>query len=310
MKVAPVVIFAYNRLEHLKKLFCSLEECTLASETEVYIYQDGPEPRKQDSKNVKEVRAFLESYVVSNNHFKKCILTTQNEHKGLANSVILGVSNVINQYGRVIVLEDDLIVTKDFLLYMNRALSYYHQDKAIWSVSGNGNETELLNKYDKDVFFDVRGDSWGWGTWKNRWNKVDWQVKDYPFFKYNWIAQYKFNRGGNNLSNMLDMQMLNKIDSWAIRWWYSQHRHKMLTVYPTHALVYNIGFDGTGTHCGKGFYNQQPLASKQIKHKFIRYDKKYVVLQKRYVGGHDDKEWIKAKILRFLFPTLYRLYKE
>ena len=167
----------------------------------------------------------------------------------MANSIIDGVSEVIDKFEKVIVLEDDLIVSNDFLEYMNEALEFYKDDKKIWSVSGYGPKMPCLNDYQGNIYLSVRASSWGWATWKDRWNQVDWEVKDFDVLKQDKILQNKFNLGGNDMFKMLDLQMLGKIDSWAIRWCYSQFKLSMYTVFPKRSKVINDGFaDGKGMH--------------------------------------------------------------
>ena len=93
--------------------------------------------------------------------------------------------------------------------------------------------------------------SWSWATWVNRWNNVDWSIKDYNEFKNDRKAQKLFNRGGDDLTNMLQLQVEGKIDSWAIRWCYAHFINNAYCVYPVKSLVDNIGHDGTGVNCGK-----------------------------------------------------------
>src|SRR5699024_3409085 len=106
-------------------------------------------------------------------------------NKGLANSVISGVTKVIDKFGKVIVIEDDLISSTDFLSYMNNALEFYEMNKSIWSISGYNIPIDIPSNYKHDVYLSYRGCSWGWATWKNRWNQTDWSVKDYDAFKSN-----------------------------------------------------------------------------------------------------------------------------
>lgn len=191
------------------------------------------------------------------------------EHnKGLAKSVITGVSQVIEKYGKVIVMEDDLISTEDFLQYMNDALNYYEKNQKIWSISGFNIPIKMPKDYKSDVYLSYRGCSWGWATWKDRWDKVDWDVTDYDEFKKNKRLRKKLNRGGRDMANMLDLQMEGKIDSWAIRWCYSQSKQDMFTVYPVKSRIRNIGLDGSGTHSGVTSHYDVVLRQETQKCKF------------------------------------------
>lgn len=247
--LAPVIIFVYARLEHTKKTIESLAKNYLADEIEVYIYSDAPKNEKVIEK-VKLVREDIGS-LPERDLFKSVKIIKAESNKGLANSIILGVSEIIERYGKVIVVEDDLVSSPDFLQYMNAALDYYEKDDKIWSISGYTFNIDIPRDYNgNDVYLSYRGCSWGWASWKDRWEKVDWDVSDYNHFKTNKKLRKKFNRGGRDRANMLDLQMQGKIDSWSIRWGYAQSKLDMLTVYPIVSRIRNIGLDGTGTHSG------------------------------------------------------------
>jgi hypothetical protein len=246
LNVAPVVVFVYNRPEHTKKIIESLASNYFARETDVFIYSDAA---KNDNQNefVKAARKYIDTLPESN-YFNKVEIIKAYKNKGLANSIINGVSEIIEEYDRVIVIEDDLVTSKDFLQYMNDALKFYKNNESIWSISGYNLPIIIPAYYKHDVYLSYRGCSWGWATWKDRWNKVDWNVKDYNTFKKSRVLRGKLNRGGRDMANMLDLQMEGKIDSWAIRWCYSQSKLGMFTVYPVRSRIKNIGLDGSGTH--------------------------------------------------------------
>ncbi|HHX31748.1 MAG TPA: glycosyltransferase [Bacteroidales bacterium] len=246
--LAPVVIFVYNRPEHTKKTIEALSKNFLAEETEVFIYCDAAKNEKSKER-VEQVRDYVDS-LNKRSYFKSISIIKAQSNKGLAKSVISGVNEIIMKYGKVIVVEDDLISSKDFLQYMNDALNYYESNSKIWSISGFNIPIEIPRDYISDVYLSYRGCSWGWATWSDRWEKVDWVVSDYDEFRRNYKLRQRFNRGGRDLSDMLDLQMQGKIDSWAIRWCYTQSKLDMLTVYPVNTRIKNIGLDGSGTHSG------------------------------------------------------------
>lgn len=246
--LTPVVIFVYNRPDHTKQTIESLAKNFLAKETEVFIFSDAAKNEKS-FKNVEKVRNYIYS-LSERNLFKSVQITKSEFNKGLANSVIAGVGQIINKYNKVIVVEDDLISSKDFLQYMNDGLDYYEKDKEIWSISGYSINLKIPKEYKSEIYFSYRGCSWGYATWKDRWERVNWNVTDYEKFKNNRKLRKKFNRGGRDMADMIDSQMEGKIDSWAIRWCYTQSKLDMLTVYPVISRIRNIGLDGTGTHKG------------------------------------------------------------
>lgn len=243
---APLVLFVYNRADHAEKCLDAINQNRLANKTIFYVFSDGPK-NENDREDVEKVRQVLKKFVESNN-FKKVIITEATSNKGLANSVISGVSKVIKKYGKVIVLEDDLITSKDYINYMNKALDYYSDDKKIWSIAGFTPNLKCLKTYKNDVWFCDRAGSWGWATWEDRWDTIDWSVADYETFKNNAKRVKKFRDRGYNMPELLQKQMNGQIDSWAIRFCYEQFKQEKVTVNPTISRVYNAGFDGTGTH--------------------------------------------------------------
>ncbi|MBN1185523.1 MAG: glycosyltransferase [Bacteroidales bacterium] len=243
---APVVLFVYNRLEHVKETLNSLLENELSIESELFIYSDGPK-NDIDLLKVKSVRKYLETI----SGFKTIQIIEKKINNGLANSVITGVSEVLQKYPKVIVVEDDLQVSPDFLSFMNSALDFYADSPEIFSISGYNFPIKIPANYKNDVYLSYRASSWGWATWCDRWDKADWEVKDYQEFKKDRTAQHLFNRGGEDLTPMLHKQMKGIIDSWAIRWAYSHYKNNSYCLYPNRSFVNNIGMDNSGKHAKK-----------------------------------------------------------
>jgi len=175
-------------------------------------------------------------------------ITEAEENKGLANSIIQGVKELMSKYDKVIVMEDDLICSLDYLEYMNEALEVYQNNKLIWSISGYTPNLSFPKAFEEQVYLSSRGCSWGWATWKDRWKKVDWGVADFEDFKKDKERREAFNQGGNDLYKLLELHMLGKVDSWAIRWCYSQFKRNTYTVYPVKSKISNHGFNLNGTH--------------------------------------------------------------
>lgn len=241
MKNTPIVIFTYRRIPN--KLIESLLKNSLVTNSELFIFSDGYKS-EIDKEDVLEVREYLQGI----NGFKNIVIFESIKNKGLAQSIIEGVSVVIAEHNKVIVLEDDLIVSDDFLDYMNNGLKFYKDNKNIWAISGYSPNLESLKTYDKNMYLSYRANSWGWATWEDRWNSIDWNIEDWNHFKKDKKAIQEFNRGGNDMFKMLELQMLGKIDSWAIRWCYNQFKQKTFTIYPSKSKIINHGFDNKGTH--------------------------------------------------------------
>ena len=261
--LSPIVLFTYRRIPN--KTIKSLLKNRLAIESELYIFSDGYK-NEIDKEDILEVRKYLKEI----DGFRKVTIVESSNNKGLANSIIEGVTKVLDEYGKVIVLEDDLIVANDFLEYMHEALEFYENDKKIWSIAGYAPELPCLKERKDELYLSPRASSWGWATWSDRWQMVDWSVADWQEFKKDKKAIERFNLGGNDMYKMLELQMLGKLDSWAIRWCYSQFRQEKYTVYPVQSKVINDGFsDNKGTH-NSGSYEKLAI---KLNHKAVKFKK-------------------------------------
>jgi len=264
MSYAPILLTVFNRADYAKKVLDSLAKNELAKFSELYIYSDGPR-RIEEEEKVRAVREVLKNV----KGFKKVTVVAAPKNKGLANSVIGGVTDIVNRYGKVIVLEDDLLTQKYFLNVMNQMLDYYELDNnvgAVTAFSQSVRQMKFPKDYKQDTFFNVRPTSTGWGTWKNRWEKVDWKVSDFEQFMSNRSMQKEFNRGGKDLTPMLKAKMKGKIDSWAIRWAYHIFKNNLVSVQTVKSYINNIGYDASGTN-GKNedyFFQQETMANKKI----------------------------------------------
>ncbi len=212
-----------------------------ASLTDVHIFVDGPR-RPSEAEEVSEVIGVARS----NWKFNTTTVVVSPQNRGLAESIISGVGSVVGDYGQVIVLEDDLVVSSFFLNYMNCALRLYADDERVASVHAYvyPTDSELPS-----TFF-VRGaDCWGWGTWSRAWSKFNPDSHELLRSLEKSSAQADFDFGGSvGYREMLMDQIKGINDSWAVRWYASTFLANMLTLYPGRSLVENIGMDGSGTH--------------------------------------------------------------
>ena len=261
-KIAPVVLFVYNRPKHTYKTLENLSKAVWAKETHLFIYSDAPRD-KEESGNVNKVREIIKEYEKENSKFLSVDVCYAEKNKGLATSIIHGVTEIIEKYDKVIVLEDDLIVSKDFLVYMNNALEFYEDDAKIWSISGYSFPMRALKKYEHDIYYAGRGSSWGWATWKDRWSTVDWDVSDYESIKFNIRNRIDWGKWGQDMPFMLDANIYGLNHSWAIRWCYTQWKQKKYTVYPKISRVVNGGTDGSGTNYKKNINKYNTVLNDQ-----------------------------------------------
>jgi hypothetical protein len=292
MTPAPVLLFTFKRLATLKKAVSALRANQLAPESDLFIFSDQAS-KADDFAQVRAVRDYLQTI----EGFKSIHIIEAAKNKGLASSIIEGVTEIINRYGRVIVLEDDILTTPNFLTFMNAALIKYQRQQNVFSISGYSFNLGVDNAWAQqfDTYFTTRGWSWGWATWKDRWANVDWQVKDYPVFAKNAAEKRKFAEGGSDLNLMLKRQMTGQLDSWAIRWFYHQYKVQGLTLYPLLSKVYNDGFDDMATHTRGANNRYQPLLDETVRYEFAFPDTVGItpIYQKRF----QKKLGIRARII-------------
>ena len=288
MKLAPVIVFNYNRPDHSLRTWEALSRNRYAAETELYLYCDGPKANASDEmrQRIAELHAQAQQYAIDApkaGKFKAVYVVCAEANKGLANSIIGGVSEVIKKHGRVIVLEDDLLTSPYFLKYMNTALDTYEKYPSVFTISANRppvNKMQIPADYEYDVFVSLRPFSTGWATWKEKWERIDWGL-DYldEFLKH--PQQIKsFHHGGDDLTNMLLLQRDHKIDSWAIRYAFQHFYHHAVAILPCVPYVDNIGFDGTGMHSGTDetdFRNDVVVAPKDPRMLDVLYEDERII---------------------------------
>jgi hypothetical protein len=308
MNPSPITLFVYNRPIHTKKTVQALLKNKLASKSILYIFSDYPK-KEEHIKDVKQVREYIHTI----KGFKEIHIIERKQNYGLAKSIIEGTTEVINKYRRVIVLEDDLVTSPAFLDYMNFLLDKYEKEKKIFSVTGYNYPPRLMKiptEYKYDTYFSPRACSQAWGTWKDRWGDVDWEVKDYEEFKNNKQLQKDFNNGGEDMTDMLINQMEGKLDSWAIRWCYHHFRNKAFCNYPTFSFAENIGHDGSGVHSGSNNKFSQKELNLKVKFKLPP----IVELNSKIMNNFKKvykKNRLKKFILKIIKTTnIYKSYKK
>ena len=243
MNLSQIVLFVYNRLDHTKQTIEALQKNELANQSELIIYCDNAK-NEDAKKNVDEVRSYIDSI----DGFKKVTVIKREKNWGLANSIIDGVTTVVNQYGRIIVLEDDMVVSPYFLEYMNEALENFFDDDRVISVHGYVYPVKIELP---EAFFLTGADCWGWATWRRGWDLFNSEGKYLldELVRRHLIQEFDYN-GAYPFLSMLKDQIKGANDSWAIRWHASAFLAGKLTLYPGRSLIHNIGNDSSGTHCG------------------------------------------------------------
>ena len=278
MSYAPILLFVYNRPEHTRRCIESLLKNSLASESNLFIYADGAKDSTQQEA-VNEVR----NYIRSIQGFKQITLMERSENWGLARNIINGVTTQVNRYGKVIVLEDDLVVAPYFLQFMNEALEVYKDEPKVGHIQACDftQDTTL-----PDTFLIKWTGSWGWATWDRAWkhfnpngNELLQELEERKLTRiFDFNGKYGFTR-------MLRRQIEGKNNSWAIRWNASLFLKDILSLNVGRSLVQNEGFDGSGTNCGGGglyashlYLQSLPITpispieeNKEARQAFIRY---------------------------------------
>lgn len=284
---APIALFVYNRPEHTRKTMEALINNYGVKDYELFVFSDGAKDEIEEN-NVNLVRQYLNE-IVAGSYFKKVHLAFAQSNRGLEASIIDGVAKVINKYGRIIVLEDDIVTSPDFLMFMNSALDAYESDLNIWSISSYSLNNKKISKCQEDVLWTYRGECWGWASWVDRWNKVDWLVSDYEVFKQDKKRQRLFNRGGRDMTSLLEKQQAGEVKSWAIRWCYQQFKEQMITIFPKHTKCINIGFDGSGTNCSNE--GNRLIAFKEETQWDFHYNIQNKLLLKEYQKDYRKQYW-------------------
>lgn len=243
--LAPILLFVYNRPEHLKRTVESLVKNPLADESELFVFSDAPKT-DADKENVDYVRR----YVHAIEGFKNVTVIERSENWGLARGIIDGVTRLVNKYGRVIVLEDDLVVAPYFLQFMNDALEMYKDEPKVGHIQACDftKDTSL-----PETFLIKWTGSWGWATWDRAWKNFNPDGKVLLKELEDRGLTYKFDFNGKyGYTRMLRRQIEGKNNSWAIRWNASLFLKDILSLNVGRSLVQNEGFDGSGTNCGGG----------------------------------------------------------
>ena len=246
MALAPIILFVYNRPVHTRLTIEALQKNKLATDSELFIYSDAPQ-NKLSTNKVLDIR----NYIRTVDGFKNITIIEREKNFGLADSVILGVTEIIDKFGKAIVLEDDIVTSQNFLMFMNETLNFYESDNKIYSISGYNFPIKIPKAYPHKIYISPRPSSWGWATWQNRWKTADWIISDFNSFAKNKQLVAKFSVGGNDLMPMLKRQLSGKINSWAIRWAYTHFKYNSFSLYPINSFLTNIGADSSGTHTRK-----------------------------------------------------------
>ena len=311
MNYAPIVLFTYNRADHTKQAVESLLKNEEAKDSDLFIFSDGPKNEKA-KKGVEENRAYIKTLSNSplkGEGFRSVTIVEREKNWGLANSLIAGITEIVNKYGRVIVVEDDLILSPYFLQYMNEALEKYKDMDNVGAISAYvpTSSPNLPKTYFLRYFH-----CWGWATWKRSWELLE--LDPHILLRRLRFKKTYFDVGGGaGAYGNLYCQKIGLVDSWWVRLYASFFLAEKLTLFPHHSLVTNNGQDGTGTHNNRGVTNDmgihfisEPICIEDID---IKEDKcAYAIFKKEFdmrLNVNNKMEYYIMRIKSFIRRLLY-----
>ena len=244
-KFAPIVLFVYNRPEHTHNCLESLANNKLAEKSTLYIFADGPKANAttEELQLVQSVRDLIRKRLWCG----KVIIRESEINVGLAQSIIKGVTEVIDEHNKIIVLEDDLLTAPLFLTFMNDALNYYASNTDVAGISGFSFLKDFKGNLETTFFLPIAS-SWGWATWKRQWQITSFDAKSLLTKIENENRTSEFEFGTFPYMKILKQQVEGTISSWAIRFYASFFLQRKWFVFPPVSLVQNTGFGGGATH--------------------------------------------------------------
>lgn len=244
MKPAPIVIFSYDRPDHLSKVLTALAKNDLADQSVLYIYCDGAKDTASDEQRERIVRNREVAHAATG--FKELHVVERPKNIGLKDNIVGAVTEIVNRYGRIITLEDDIITSVGFLRYMNDALECYKDEERVMHISAYmwPHRWPLPETF----FYEVPYPGGGWATWKRAWIHYSDEAHElYEYWHTRWPEFNKF--GGDYLQKQLEANHNGTMRTWFIKWHAVMLRMGALTLYPCQSLTNNIGFDDMATNC-------------------------------------------------------------
>lgn len=283
MNLAPVVLFVYKRPAHTLKALQSLQKNKLSEQSHLYIFADAPATNDQKIReDVQQVRQIVQQKLWC----QQVSIIERKENFGLAKNILQGVSEVIEKYGKAIILEDDIVTSEGFLSYMNEALTLYEAVPQVMHISGYFFPVSTQN-IPQNTFFFNQASCWGWGTWASAWQKLQTNAQQLLKQVQSSGRMATFNADNSySFSSQLEANISGQMHTWAIKWHTSVFLENGLCLHPKKSLTRNIGFDNTGEHCvySEIYLNQEitdcipvekiPLVeSKEIRKKMVSFNK-------------------------------------
>lgn len=303
---APIVLFVYNRPYHTEQTLMALQQNDLASESELFIFADGPkvDATVEQIEKIDEVRKVIQK----KQWCGKVHIIESEVNKGLADSIVGGVTEIVNRYGKIIVLEDDVVVQKGFLRYMNDALNIYDEEERVMHISAYM-YPHSCKKLPETFFYNLPYPGGGWATWKRAWKYFNNDANYlYKYFNENNLWEGFNTAGSDYLQYQLEANIRGELKTWFIKWHASILMQNGLTLYPYKSLTHNIGFDASGVHCGQTNKFNGPLVSHVKVKKTIPQDSqiaKKIILEFYKRLNEPPKRTLLKKIGRWIKRKIY-----
>ena len=265
----PVAMISYNRPDLVRLTMENVALADSAAERDIIMFIDGPR-NDTDIKKQDEIFQIVSAYQA---RLPRLEIVRREHNYGCRGNIVDAISAVVNRMGRVIVIEDDILVSRTFLRYMDEALEYYEEDGRIWAVNAYQNPYfKVPKKYPYDLYLNPVNMCWGWGTWKDRWEGVDFDLKDWPKDRKDVDLVDRLNKAGRYIIPLLEAQYAGRLKTWDVQCTYHVVKHGLRCVEPIYQLSKNIGFGTDGEHCASNmpfftrqkYYNFTPRMVKDI----------------------------------------------
>lgn len=292
-RLAPIVLFVYNRLWHIRQTIEALQKNEMAEDSVLFVFSDGPKS-DADREKVIEVREYIRTL----KGFKNVIIIERDQNFGLSKSIIEGVSEVVSRNGRIIVLEDDMVTSQYFLKFMNEGLEFYKDEERVVGIHAYMYPiaAEL-----PETFFLRGADCWGWATWKRGWDFFEKNGKQMlkELYKQNLNIKFDLNRA-YPYTAMLKNQIRGDNDSWAILWRASAFLRNRLYLQSGKSFIYNIGTDNTGIHCGTDAIFDTEIVKEPL---IIR----KIPVEENYFALKEIEKYLKSKRVTLISKILAKI---
>jgi hypothetical protein len=244
---APVVMIGYNREWAIKKSLTNLSQCKGVEKRDVFVYIDAPY-RIEDARSVSEMIDAAQEF---KNKIPKLRIISRSVNYGVPGNLVEAITEIVNKYGRIIFFEDDVLVSRTFLEYMDEGLEKFESDPKIWSINGYCDHMLYIPWfYSGDVFLSPRVNAWGFGTWKDRWNAVDFSLEEWKKTNKNKSEIKKIEaRLGWRFSKCLNDLLEGKDRTWDYQCTYHMYKNDLFAITPRKSLTKNIGLGVDSVHC-------------------------------------------------------------